>query len=1740
MKPSYWATALLLAFLVGFLAPVQRVQGQVEHPITVSTILNNGTPLTLDGLVFPWGTNGVYNAIQGDTVIFIFYETARYHLMDVEIDSTSQGPISTYTFHNVTEPHTIVVTYGECAPVTNLTVSQVAGTSALVSWEDGSVGATMNYTLQYRDTTVGNWVSVHNITGTSLLLSGLTPLTDYEVRVKSFCGGNLEGDWVSAQFHTPCLVGGDIPIGNGNNLYYNFPSSSYYKYSLSEQIFTAAELGGPSAFHSISFQASNANDSNRVWDIYLMPTTRSTLTSFIDVDTTAKLVFSDTVNITSGWFTINFDSSYVYDGISNLMLIVDDNTGSFVYSNSYFCSDNPNGTSIQIFHDLTDFDPYNASSYYGFTQSVRNNIIFGSLCDTTTTCVIPNFTITSSTESTLEITWVPGYSETSWNLEYKPVADTIWNAQHGLSGSGYTITGLDANTEYLIRLQASCNSEWRFLKGRTACGEIFLPYSEDFENGIITTSQNSFLQCWDRLSSDPSHYVYRSTQHNHTAGGVGALDFHNTPNCYTMAITPTIHNNFPMSSLMIEFEAKHTGSTGTFEVGIISDSHDVNTFNVVDTIVFSSANTWEHFIVSFDHYYGLGRNIAFRASGSFGNDFVMDDLIISEIPVCVHPNNLVCTGIGSDHITLDWTEMGDATSWIVEYGPSGFIPGVGNGTTEITIMHPYTIQSLTNGVSYDFYVRSDCGMSTSDLIGPISVTAGQFNMAVTGSDTLTTCSAIIYDDGGPNGNYSANCSSTLVLFPEVSGTALMLNGTSTTQSNVDFLDIYDGVGTGGALLGSFASNTPQDIHVYSITGPLTIHFTSNIGIQRSGFELAVSCITCVAPVNIAASNITVNSADISWHGNSSSYLVTVIGSDSSTFLVHDTITTLLNLTNSRHYRVFIRSICGSDTSFASPDYFFSTLCNAITITASTPWTEDFENYPSSGNQPFLCWDTPVTSTTGNDTAPFVHCNYLRACHSGKNSAELMGYNNLLVLPEFTNNVHDLRLSFWGTSNAPTGGTLEVGVITDVTNPSTFEFMALAPSPSTYGLSNATTSGFGNFMGTYDFSGVTASDGRIALRYTSNYSGISYNLDDFMVQIIPNCPSPVKNSVVATSVGAYNATLSWTDNDPSHNSWTVYYKSSSDTIWSTTVSSSTTTQITGLTPETTYDAYVVTNCAIGDPVHDATFTISFTTTISCLAPTALTATGASPSSMLLSWTENGTASAWEIEYSTSDFTPGTGVGTTVQATSNPFTVTGLSGNTLYKFYVRSVCAVSDTSLWSNVASDVTLCNLVVVTDSTPFIENFENVIGGLPTCWTNTCDVGNTIWTVVNSDFHGTITHACSGSNAVQFYPTGYGTYGSESSLQLPTMDISGLTNPVLTYWYSNQAYNPTSWHYQDVLEVYYRPSPNDPWTRCAIHNDNISWTSNSLTLYYPSSTYQIKFKATTHAGYGINMDDIVVMENNGLPPPIVPPTVITQSITNITATSATLHGSFSLGSEPILDHGFEWKETSGGTYTPVSVAGSPMDYDLTGLMASTNHTFRAFATTPSGTTYGSELSFITLNQEGTCPTPTNVIADSITQTSANISWTQEYGTASSWNILYKENSASNWNTLTISDNPYTLADLTPGTVYLAQVKARCLNGLISNPTPIFSFTTLPDGINDYTIDNTVTVFPNPTTGTIQIQCSEGMLETVSLYDVYGKLLQTMNADSPNVSLNLSSYTAGTYFVRVTTGKGVVTKRVIKN
>lgn len=61
----------------------------------------------------------------------------------------------------------------------------------------------------------------------------------------------------------------------------------------------------------------------------------------------------------------------------------------------------------------------------------------------------------------------------------------------------------------------------------------------------------------------------------------------------------------------------------------------------------------------------------------------------------------------------------------------------------------------------------------------------------------------------------------------------------------------------------------------------------------------------------------------------------------------------------------------------------------------------------------------------------------------------------------------------------------------------------------------------------------------------------------------------------------------------------------------------------------------------------------------------------------------------------------------------------------------------------------------------------------------------------------------------------------------------------------------------------------------------------------------------------------------------------------------------------------------------------------------------------------------------------------------------------------------------------------------------------------------------------VTVFPNPTTGMVNIAATElTVLQQLELTDANGRVLVLQSDLSPNHTLDLKGYTAGTYFLRL--------------
>jgi hypothetical protein len=82
---------------------------------------------------------------------------------------------------------------------------------------------------------------------------------------------------------------------------------------------------------------------------------------------------------------------------------------------------------------------------------------------------------------------------------------------------------------------------------------------------------------------------------------------------------------------------------------------------------------------------------------------------------------------------------------------------------------------------------------------------------------------------------------------------------------------------------------------------------------------------------------------------------------------------------------------------------------------------------------------------------------------------------------------------------------------------------------------------------------------------------------------------------------------------------------------------------------------------------------------CPFPSALTAVPAGFQATL-GWTENGTATLWDIEWGPSGFTQGTGT-TITGVTNNPYILTGLNPVTPYAYYARANCGSGNYSAWT---------------------------------------------------------------------------------------------------------------------------------------------------------------------------------------------------------------------------------------------------------------------------------------------------------------------------------------------------------------------------------------------------------------------------------------------------------------------------
>jgi hypothetical protein len=276
---------------------------------------------------------------------------------------------------------------------------------------------------------------------------------------------------------------------------------------------------------------------------------------------------------------------------------------------------------------------------------------------------------------------------------------------------------------------------------------------------------------------------------------------------------------------------------------------------------------------------------------------------------------------------------------------------------------------------------------------------------------------------------------------------------------------------------------------------------------------------------------------------------------------------------------------------------------------------------------------------------------------------------------------------------------------------------------------------------------------------------------------------------------------------------------------------------------------------------------------------------------------------------------------------------------------------------------------------------------------------------------------------------------------------------------------------------------------------------------------------------------------------IVAPTVTTLAATNITHESAVLNGTITAGNETITAQGFMYKATAAADWTTVAATGANITATLTALTAETEYTFKAFATTASGTVEGTAMTFTTTAAPVvvTPPTVVTLPASTLTHSSAVLNGTVTAGSEAitAQGFMYKPTAASDWTTVAATGENMTVTvdGLEAEMAYDFKAFATTASGTVEGE--VMSFITL-SGLNDATANAiNAMIYPNPADDKATISVSgiaAGAKIVVS--DMQGRIIMSDDMIEANYDLNVSNYAAGVYYIRIISGNTVSTQKLI--
>jgi len=340
---------------------------------------------------------------------------------------------------------------------------------------------------------------------------------------------------------------------------------------------------------------------------------------------------------------------------------------------------------------------------------------------------------TAPTCQTPEDLSVAGVSSTgatlNWNLDTRfgknpgrysvTLKDTAGNVAYYNAANldqSATFTGLTANTMYIASVRSDCQniqsgsygySDSVFFEFTTLPAAIGTPFYENFDS---LTAGTTF----------PSGYY---TQNASIANGTSP--FGATGGKYVQLKTTSSDNayiifplmNIASNDMQMDFFIK-CASNVSYKAGYTTDPYKADAMYFVQTGTLETAN-WENIRFntankpsSFTELMGC----VFIESGANATIY-LDEVTIDTIPSCTRPENLTCSNVTSDQLSLSW-DMSNASSFVIT---AMSLPD-STVTTFTTIASPFLVTGLLANTRYEFTVQGVCGASDSSQVSrPVSV-----------------------------------------------------------------------------------------------------------------------------------------------------------------------------------------------------------------------------------------------------------------------------------------------------------------------------------------------------------------------------------------------------------------------------------------------------------------------------------------------------------------------------------------------------------------------------------------------------------------------------------------------------------------------------------------------------------------------------------------------------------------------------------------------------------------------------------------------------------------------------------------------------------------------------------------------------------------------------------------------------------------------------------------------------------